>query len=328
MSRFATILMGAILVAGFAFRVSAQQAEVIDGVAAIVNDDVITISQVRELVGARERALREAYTGPDLVEKVKEMRLAALKDLVDRQLILQEFQSMEEKGANIPDHVIEDRVQTIIREEFGGDRAAFIRTLQAQGYTLTRFREVEREKIIVQAMRQAKVTDNFVISPKQIQEFYDKNKSAYTIPEQVKLRMIVLREGTDDIVETNKRQTAEEIRQKIIAGAEFERMAQMYSEDEATSDIGGDWGWIERNMLNEELTKVAFSLKPGETSKVLEIGGSYYILFVEARKNASVKPMSEVREEIERNLIQQERMKAQQRWIDTLRRKAYIKILS
>ena len=325
---FAAILLGGFLLSGAFQTVSAQKAEVVDGVAAIVNNDVITISQVRELVGARERAMREGYNGPDLADKIKEMRLGALKDLVDRQLIIQEFRSMQEKGANIPDYVVDDRVQTIIREEFGGDRAAFIRTLQAQGYTLTRFKEIEKEKIIVQAMRQAKITDNFVVSPKQIQDFYDKNKSAYSIPEQVKLRMIVLREGADDLIGANKRQTAEEIREKIIGGAEFERMAQMYSEDEATSDLGGDWGWVEQNTLNEQLTKTAFSLKAGETSKVLQIGDSYYILFVEARKNASVKPMAEVREEIERNLIQQERMKAQQRWIDTLRRKAYIKIMS
>lgn len=325
---FAAILLGGFLLSGAFQTVSAQKAEVVDGVAAIVNNDVITISQVRELVGARERAMREGYNGPDLADKIKEMRLGALKDLVDRQLIIQEFRSMQEKGANIPDYVVDDRVQTIIREEFGGDRAAFIRTLQAQGYTLTRFKEIEKEKIIVQAMRQAKITNNFVVSPKQIQNFYEKNKAAYSIPEQVKLRMIVLREGADDVIGANKRQTAEEIREKIVSGAEFERMAQMYSEDEATSDLGGDWGWVEQNTLNEQLTKTAFSLKAGETSKVLQIGDSYYILFVEARKNASVKPMAEVREEIERNLIQQERMKAQQRWIDTLRRKAYIKIMS
>lgn len=325
---FAAILLGGFLLSGAFQTVSAQKAEVVDGVAAIVNNDVITISQVRELVGARERAMREGYNGPDLADKIKEMRLGALKDLVDRQLIIQEFRSMQEKGANIPDYVVDDRVQTIIREEFGGDRAAFIRTLQAQGYTLTRFKEIEKEKIIVQAMRQAKITNNFVVSPKQIQNFYEKNKAAYSIPEQVKLRMIVLREGADDVIGANKRQTAEEIREKIVSGAEFERMAQMYSEDEATSDLGGDWGWVEQNTLNEQLTKTAFSLKAGETSKVLQIGDSYYILFVEARKNATVKPMAEVREEIERNLIQQERMKAQQRWIDTLRRKAYIKIMS
>jgi parvulin-like peptidyl-prolyl isomerase len=307
----------------------AQRAEVIDGVAAIVNTDVITISQVRELIGARERALREAYQGPDLPEKIKEMRSAALKDLVDRQLIIQEFRKLQEKGANIPDYVIDDRIQEVIREEFGGDRAAFVRTLQAQGYTLTRFKDIEKEKIIVQAMRQAKVTDNFVVSPRQIQAFYEKNRAAYSTPEQVKLRMIVLREDTtDDFGASDKKQIAEEIRAKLAGGAEFDRMAQMYSEDESTRDMGGDWGWIERQTLNEQLTKSAFSLKAGQTSPVLKIDDSYYILFVEARKEAAVKPISEVRAEIEAVLMQQERMKAQQRWLDTLRRKAYIKIMS
>lgn len=327
MKRFAVT---AILALSLAPAVWAQKAEIIDGVAAIVNRDVITISQVRELVGARERSLREVYSGQELQDKVKEMRLAALKDLIDRQLILQEFRKMQEKGANIPDYVIDDRVQTIIREEFGGDRSAFVRTLQAQGYTLTRFKEIEREKIIVQAMRQSKVDNNFVISPTQIQAYYNKNKSAYATPEQVRLRMIVIREGAGgDVPDVgSKKDLVQEIRQKIAGGAEFDRMAQMYSEDESTQQVGGDWGWIERNTLNEKLTSVAFSLRPGEVSPVVEIGGTYYILMVEAKKNASVKPISDVREEIEKNLIQQERMKAQQRWLDALREKAYIKVLS
>jgi parvulin-like peptidyl-prolyl isomerase len=207
-----------------------------------------------------------------------------------------------------------------------------VRTLQAQGYTLTRFKEIEKEKIIVQAMRQSKVTDNFVVSPKQVQDYYDKNRPAYSLPEQVKLRMIVLREGNSDDIGAggggDKKQTADEIRQKLLGGAEFDRMAQMYSEDESTSDSGGDWGWIERNTLNEQLTQAAFALKAGGISSVIRIGDSFYILYVEARKNSSVKPMAEVREEIERNLMQQERMKVQQRWLDTLRQKAYIKILT
>lgn len=310
--------------------VHAEGAEVIDGVAAIVNNEVITISQVRELIGTRERAMREGYNGPDLADKIKEMRLAALKDLVDRQLIIQEFRKMQEKGANIPDHVVDDRVQGIIREEFAGDRAAFVRTLQAQGYTLTRFKEIEKEKIIVQALRQSKMTESFLVSPNQIQSFYDKNRPAYSLPEQVKLRMIVLREGNsgDIISGANKDQVAEEIREKLKTGAEFDRMAQMYSEDEATRDAGGDWGWIERSTLNEQLSKTAFTLKPGEISPIIKVQNSLYILTVEARKNASVKPLGEVREEIEKTLMQKERMKSQQRWMDGLRQKAFIKILS
>lgn len=309
--------------------VFAQKAEVIDGIAAIVNNDVITISQVRELAGAREQAMRRTYSGQELQDKVKEMRLAALKDLIDRQLVLQEFKKMQEKGANIPDYVVDDRVQTIIREEFGGDRSAFVRTLQAQGYSITKFKEIEKEKIIVQALRQSKVNDNFVISPTQIQNYYNKNKGNYATPEQVRLRMIIIRDGSGgDVPDVgSKKDLAKEIRDKIAQGSDFQSIAQMYSEDD-TRDVGGDWGWIERNTLNEEITKVAFSLRPGEVSPVVEIGGAYYIMMIEARKNAAVKPMSEVRDEIERNLNQMERKKAQDRWLDTLRQKAYIKILS
>lgn len=308
----------------------AQRAEVIDGIAAIVNNDVVTISQVRDLIGARERSLREVYRGQELEDKIKEIRTSAIKDLIDRQLILQEFKKLQAKGAAIPEYVIDDRIQAVIREEFGGDRAAFVRTLQAQGYTVTKFKEIEREKIIIQAMRQSKVDSNFVISPTQIQAYYDKNRAAYSTPEQVKLRMIVIREGSSGDVPDigSKKELAEEIRQKVAGGAEFDRMAQMYSEDETTQQAGGDWGWVERNTLNEQLTNVAFSLRPGEVSPVIAIENTFYIIKVEAKRSAALKPIGDVRGEIEKNLIQQERIKVQQRWLDTLRQKAYIKILS
>lgn len=327
MIRIAVFSALALALAGSAL---AQRTDVIDGIAAIVNKDVVTISQVRELVGGRERSLREIYRGQELEDKLKEMRLSAIKDLVDRQLILQEFKKLQEKGASIPEDVIDDRIQAVIREEFGGDRSAFVRTLQAQGFSVTRFKEIERDKIIVQAMRQSKVENNFVISPTQIQAYYDKNKAAYATPEQVRLRMIVIREGSSgDVPDVgSKKDLAEEIRQKISAGAEFDRMAQMSSEDQTTQQVGGDWGWIERNTLNEQLTNVAFSLRPGEVSPVIAIENTYYIIMVEAKKSAAVKPIVEVRDEIEKNLIQQERIRAQQRWIETLRQKAYIKILS
>ena len=327
MTRAAVFLALTFLLAGKALT---ERVEVIDGIAAIVNNDVVTISQVRDLIGARERSLREIYRGAELENKLKEMRLSAIKDLIDRQLILQEFRKLQEKGAAIPDYVADDRIQAIIRQEFGGDRAAFVRTLQAQGYTLTQFRELEKEKIVIQAMRQQKVDNNFVISPTQIQAYYEKNRQAYATPEQVKLRMIVIREGSSsDIPDIgSKKELAEEIRDKVAKGAEFDRMAEMYSEDETTQQVGGDWGWIERNTLNEKLTNVAFSMRPGEVSPVIGIDNTYYIITVEAKRNATIKPIGDVRNEIEKNLIQQERTKAQERWLDTLRQKAYIKILS
>ena len=95
---------------------------------------------------AIEKAAREQFKGNELVEKVKELRLKAINDLIDRQLILQEFRKQK---FNIPEHFIDDRIATLTREEFGGDRSAFIRTLAAQGYTLKKFKQMETEKMMV-----------------------------------------------------------------------------------------------------------------------------------------------------------------------------------
>lgn len=302
--------------------------EVLNGIAAVVNGEIITFSQVRELVGARERSTAEIYQGEELQRRIKEMRQGAVQDLVDRALILQEFRKKE---FNIPSYIIDDSINRIIRQEFGGDRTAFVKTLQAQGYTMARFREVEKDKITVQAMRQAKTSDNIIVSPVKIREYYNKNSAAYTSPEQVKLRMIVLKEGSSNgdapsDSSAGKKQMAAELREKLAGGAEFDRLAQMYSED-STSDMGGDWGWIERKTLNEDLAKVAFSLKPGEISTVTQLDNGYYILMVEARKPAVTKPLSEVQPEIVQALIQEEKLKGQERWLKSLREKAYIKIL-
>ena len=296
----------------------------VDGIAAVVNSNVITYGQVRELLMFRQRSLNELYQGEELKAKMKESQDAALKDLIDRQLIIDSF---KEQGFQIPDYIIEDRIQNIIREEFGGDRIAFVRTLRAQGFSLSRFREIEREKIIVQAMRQRAVRSDFVISPDKVESFYRRNLSEYSSPEEVRLSMIVLRveeDGSDDPAAA-KRSMAEEIRGKLADGADFAGMAQMYSED-STAEIGGDWGWIDRKTLNQELNSVAFSLQPGQLSRVIQLGDSFYIMRVEARKAAVTQPLAELRDEISKKLFEEERLRLQEQWIETLREKAYVKV--
>jgi peptidyl-prolyl cis-trans isomerase SurA len=297
----------------------ARAQEVLDGIAAVVNSDVITYSQMRDLVGEKEKVVRNQLKGEELVNKIKEIRLAAINDLIDRQLILQEFKT---KGYQIPDYFVDQRVTTIIREEFGGDRQAFLRTLQAQGYTLDRFKQLEKDKIIVQEMRRSAIKGAININENQIEDYYKEHAEQYSTPEQVKLRMLVIR-GSGDNAGPGK--MIEEIREKIVSGAEFGDLAKMYSQG-SEQESGGDWGWVDRKKLNEDLTKVAFSLKPGQVSKVIEIGGSYYLLFVEAKKAATFKPLKDLHDEIEKTLMQTERQRLQEAWIKKLRKPAYIKI--
>ena len=228
------------------------------GVAALVNDDVITFSQVRELVAPRERALRNSYTGKDLIDKVRDARKGALQDLIDRQLILQEF---KKKDFSIPQHIIDDRTEEIIRNDFGGDRQAFIRTLQAQGLTMSKFKDAERDKIIVQAMRFQNVKSDFIVSPVKVGTLYTTSKQDFTTPEQIHLWMIAVNKGasTTPGEADPQKAMAQEIRDKLVKGAKFDQLAQMYSSD-SSSKTGGDWGMIDRKTLNESLTNAAFRL--------------------------------------------------------------------
>ena len=297
--------------------------DVVDGVAALVNNDVITFSQVRELVGPRERSLRNNYTGDELVKKVRDARQGALNDLIDRQLILQEF---KKKEFAIPSHMIDERIETIIREDFGGDRQAFVRTLQAQGFTMTKFREAERDKVIVQAMRYQNASPDFIVSPGKIDQLYVNQKPEYTTPEQIHLWMISIDKGSQ-VAKGEKdpqRDMAKEIREKLAKGAKFDEMARLYSQD-SSRQSGGDWGWVDRKTLNETLTNAAFRLDVNKVSDVLDQGNSYYVLKVTERKSAYTKPIGEVRPELEKKLFSDERARKQDQWIAGLRAKAFIK---
>lgn len=297
--------------------------EVLDGIAAEVNKDVITFSQVRDLVGPKEKQARETLKGEALMAKVKEIRLAAVNELINRQLILQEFAKMKATGATIPPHVVQEHVDTIVREQFGGDKSAFIRTLQAQGYTLDRFRQLEEEKIIVQAMRSSQLKGSPIIPETRIREYYQRHAAEYTTPEEVKLRMLVMKKGSENDNE-NRLKMMQELREKIVGGAAFADIAHMYSEQK--QEESGDWGWINRKTLSEPLTKAAFALKPGEVSKILDLFGNYYLLYCEAKKSATTKPFAELRDQIEKQLVQEDRQKQMEEWIAKLRKKAYIKI--
>jgi parvulin-like peptidyl-prolyl isomerase len=310
----------------------AGEAQVVDGIAAIVSlpdptgktaptSEVITYSQVRQLVAPREKLLHSQLTGEALVKAVKEAREAALKDLIDRQLIIQAF---KKENFQIPDHFVDQRMHEIIQESFGGNRNTFIKTLEAQNYTIGEFKKLESERMIVQAMRSKNVKKKSIVSPIKIEDYYREHRDEFTAKEQIKLRMIMIPAHSSDSTASTQRAMAEEILGKLANGGEFDRIAQIYSED-SSRDLGGDWGWIERKTLAPPLEKVAFNLPIGKISNIVEYSGNFYILKVEEKKGGTTRSMAEARDDIEKKLLQQEAQELQERWIAGLRSKAFIR---
>jgi peptidyl-prolyl cis-trans isomerase SurA len=296
-------------------------AELANGVKAIVGGTVITYQQVENNAAKAVELLQRQYAGqPDVYQKkLLETLGDALEDLVQRQLILNEF---ETAGYHLPENVIEQEVQRRIHERFG-DRATLTKSLQAEHITFETFREQVREQIIVDAMRQKYVSASVVISPLKIEEYYKAHQGDFKVEDSIHLRMIVLDSTAAPTAEARKKM-AQEIIGKIDEGASFSEMAAIYSTGSQRNQ-GGDWGWVERSVLRKELADAAFALTPGKHSGVIETPDASYVMLVEETHPAHVKPLSDLRDEIEKTLQAEQRAKVQKEWIDGLKKKTFVR---
>src|SRR4029450_5251070 len=151
-----------------------------------------------------------------------------------------------------------------------------------------------------------------------------KHHDEFSTKEEIKLRMIMISGQKDTGNAQAQKALAEEVLGRLAGGAEFEQTAQLYSED-STRDNGGDWGWIQRNTLAAPLEKFAFNMPVGRISNIVDYAGNYYILKVEEKRGGTTKSLAETRGDIEKKLIQDEAHKIRERWVATLRKKAYIR---
>ena len=298
--------------------VSAEQL-VSDGIAAIVNDAIITYQDIEQVAGNPINLLIAQYRNQPnvLSQRIADVKADATEQLIERQLILGEYKAA---GYNIPESIIEDTIQERIKQDFR-DRVTMMQTLKQQGITYETYRKRVREEIIIKAMRIRNLNQDIIISPQRILAAYDENKTNYAVGDQVKLRMIVLNKKDD---KGTAKQLAEEILRKLNEGANFKEMAKLYSEG-ARASAEGDWGWAERSTLRPELADAAFKLKAGERSGVIELNDSVWIVLVEDKRTAHLRPLADVRDEIERMLKQTESERLRKKWMARLKDKSFVR---
>lgn len=300
----------------------AAEPQVLNGLMVIVNQEVITLKDVMQYVAPAVEVLMRTYGNqPEVLrQKIQEAQRDGVEQLVERKLILHEF---ERSGFNLPDSIVDDRVKERIRERFGGDSAAMTKTLQSQGLTRESFRRRIKEDFIIGAMRAKNIASEVIISPHKIEKYYAENLDKFKIKDQIKLRAIMLnaaapRDGAA------VRKLAAEIAAKLEEGASFAEMAGVYSDDTYRTQ-GGDRGWVERGDLRKELADAAFGLKPGQRTGLIEVADALWILQVEDAKANHVKTLPEVRDEIVSTLQAQEQARVQREWIDRLKAKSFVR---
>ena len=291
------------------------------GLAAEVENTIITFEELRrEMAPLIPRIRESSRSRAEFTARMEELYFEVLQNLIDRVLIVKEF---GKKEYNIPQTYVENEYDRILIEDFENDRARFLEYLESQGKNVREFRMDLRERIIVSIMRGEKRKSQSQISPERIEQFYNENKINFYEEEAVKMRIIMLRPLADENPD-QMRQTLDRIYEELEAGEEFTEVARKYSQD-SRRERGGDWGWIQRPDLKDELSAVAFSLDIAEYSDPVTIGDQIFILFAEDKREEGIQPINEVRDRIEEILASNLARQAQQQWIERLRREAYIR---
>lgn len=302
-----------------------------NGIAAVVNGKVITRSEVREAIEAQEQMIR--MTIRDTAEqqaRLSELHDKSLDALIERELVLSEFDKM---GGTIKPEYVEDEINNLVRSNFANDRSKFITELTKSGMTLKKFRDLQEKMIIVQIMKQRQIKGLTPPTPAEVDAFYSKNSEKFREKDYIKMSTLTIPKypgGDSAATPASQKKIIEEIRTKIAGGAEFAQMARTYSQDSRAAN-GGTWSgesgnadFIERSSLDKSIAEVAFALKQGAVSQVVDIGPSYMLILCDAKRPGTSTPLDKVRPDIEKFIKSERGRGALNGWLASLARKSTI----
>ncbi len=293
-----------------------------NGIVAVAEEKIITVADVMQYIGPLLPQLRnEARNEKEFQERLEQLQDSAIQDLVDRVLIVKEFRKDEKR--NIPIQYIDNAQADELAERFEGDRSKFLAYLRSKGQTIRDYRRELEENIIFQYMQGQQRKSQSVVSPVRIETYYNENKDRFYREDEVHLRLIQLTRTPTETDATLMEQ-GKMIVDRIKAGEKFEELAKQFSKDLKRSK-GGDWGWLKRSDFRKEFSEVAFALKKGDASEPILLPEGAFLLYAEDRRFAGIQPIDEVRDQIERVLIQQMSRAGQEKWLERLRRNGFVK---
>lgn len=260
----------------------------------------------------------------DQLELLKQLRREAMDLMIEQTLV---GQAAEKEGIEAdPDEV--DRQVEELRDMYGSDDVLRMK-LGEDGFTEESYRRHVARMIAAKRYLDRIRADASDVSDGELELFYEDNEARLTLPEQVRVRHILLTWkplGTQDDRAALHEQM-QPILERARAGEDFEALATQYSEDYATKGNGGDTGLFPRGTMVPAFEQVAFSLGLGEVSDPVETVFGVHILRLEERQAPRLLPLEEIRDEL-REYVREEKMEAAvQAKIDQLRAAADIEIL-
>jgi peptidyl-prolyl cis-trans isomerase SurA len=280
---------------------------VVDRVVAVVNNEVITLSDLQ-----REEALKKRDT-------VRDDRLV-LEDMIDRKL---QMAAAKREGVDVTDKELDDAVADIMKRN-NMDMMQFSVALAKEGLTFEQYKAELREQITLSRLFNKYVRSGVNVDEAEARAFYQNNPKTFSLPEEIRVRRIFLavpEQAMPDQAAAIK-EKAQSVYARVQKGEDFIHLVREASQGETTSQ-DGDLGFMQREDALPEIVEAARALKPGESSSPFRCAGGYNIIKLEEVRTP-VKPFEKVKDEIMKTLYEQKLENTYRSWLQALRGDSHI----
>lgn len=298
--------------------------DVVDAIVAIVNDDIITISDYMIEHDTLYELLRSQLQGEEFTKQYKKEKEGLLERMITEQLLLQEATRQDIRSTANIDEQIRTLVDNIKAQYNIGSDEEFKRMMAKQGINYESWIEQQERNILQQALIFSEVGRSIAIDETDVVNYYDLHPEEFTELPSYKLRGIYI--SSEDKSDEDAQAKMEEIDRKIAAGEELEGLASEYSEG-PEKESKGDIGTYKKGEMDKNLEQAVENLEEGDLTSWIDIPAGWFLLKLDEKTESRLKAYEDVKKEIENQLFMQEQQVRIRDYLEDLKKRSYINIL-
>ncbi|EIM63048.1 SurA N-terminal domain-containing protein [Desulfobacter postgatei] len=303
-----------VFILGFFWAASCLAQEVVDRIVAIVNDDIVTLSQL-DMAAAPYRKNIETSQESSARQKelMAQMYTQVLNQLVENSLVVQEAKRM---GITVDDTDVDNSVENF-KKEHNLNQERLELGLAAQGLTLSQYRERIREQILQSMIVSRAVRAKIVVTDEEINAYYQSHYQEFKDKKKYYLKNIIVRDSTD----------LSTVLVKLENEVDFSQVAKNYSIGSNASS-GGELGEFDISSFSDVIKAALEGVGKGQYTKPIDMGDSFQILYVADIISQSQGPVQKEVEKQIQDILYREHGEIQfNKWMENLKNSAHIKIM-
>jgi peptidyl-prolyl cis-trans isomerase SurA len=298
---------------------------VIEEIVARVNNDAITLSDVQKADQALHEEIAHDCQGcpPEKMEEIyKNKQKDLLRDLIDQALLVERAKDM---GISVETDVIK-RLDEIRKQNTLGSMEELEKAVESQGLGWEDFKSQIRNTLLTQEVIRREVGSHISIPTDAVKKYYDEHQKDFIRPEQIVLSEIFLStEGKSPEEMSSVEKKAEDLRNRVVKGEDFNEIAKHFSEGSTAKD-GGELGTFEHGQLSKQLEDIVFKMDKGQMTDVIQTKTGFEVLKVEAHFEAGLQPLDKVENEIMNRIYGQKMQPTMREYLGQLREQSYVMV--